>query len=94
MPFQASSYRDGRGKVVAEVTGLHLSAQSSEPWNSAESEKNWETNAANSEFEQDKLTNLFRVAQYSTTAMFMLLEVGRVSFNSLDVMTPWIITVN
>lgn len=60
----------------------------------AESGKNQETNAASSEFEEDKLPSLFRMAQYSSTAMLMLLEEGRVSFNSLDVMTPWIITVN
>lgn len=82
---------------MAEVTGLHSTSASTlqalELF--VESGKIQETNAANNELEQDRLPGLLRMApQCSSAAVFMLSEAGRLSFNSLDVMTPCIITVN
>lgn len=95
VPFWSSLHKDSRGKTIAEVTGLHsASAQCYKPWNSPESGTNWETDAASNEHEQDKLPSLFKMAPQHSSAIFMLSEVDRMSFNSADVITPWTITVS
>lgn len=95
VPFQSTLYKDTGGKIVAEVTRLHsTSAQCYKPWSSPESGMNQETDAASNEYKQDKLPSLFKMAPQHSSAISMLSKADRMSFNCLNVITLWTITVS